>query len=200
MKLLTLSIPILFSTLFAGGCARDLVNAPETDYSIPPLLIFGRMMEKDDLDAVPDYERNQEVCKRTDAAFRRVDQLNDIADHIAASGKDLAQMQRSGYSCKRAQVANCINCRPYWVETCSATATPSDWDSIASYRKLLVGKYKRIEQEHLQAHKACVSYIQSEEMDIDELFALHKSALEPPEFLPTPTQPELEMAEWGWEP
>jgi len=200
MKLLTIAIAILLGTLFTGGCARDLVNAPETDYSVPPLLIFGRMLEKDELDAMPDYERNQEVCKRTDAAFRRVDQLNDIADRITATGNDLGQMQRSAYSCKRAKVADCINCTPYWIETCGAVAKPPEWDRTASYRKLLVGKYRSIEQEHLKAHKACVSYIQREGMNIDELFALHKSALEPPEFLPTPTQPELEMAEWGWEP
>jgi len=200
MKLRTLCIALLISILFTGGCVRDLVTAPETDYSVPPLLIFGRMLEKDALDAMPHYERNQEVCKRTDAAFRRVDKLNDIADSITATGNELGQMKRSAYSCKRTQAADCINCKPYWMETCSAAATPPNWEQTASYRKLLVGRYRRIEDEHLKAHKACVSYIQTTAMNIDELFALHKSALEPPEFLPTPTQPELEMSEWGWEP
>ena len=63
----------------------------------------------------------------------------------------------------------------------------------------LVRKYRRVEADHMDAHKACVAFITQQEMDIDELFALHNSALEPPEFLPTPTYPEMEMLESGWE-
>ena len=51
----------------------------------------------------------------------------------------------------------------------------------------------------MDAHNACVTFIIERDMDIDALFVLHNSALEPPEFLPTPTYPEMEMFELGWE-
>ena len=76
-----------------GGCARDLVTAPHQDWSVP-LVVYGRMLEKDALAQMPDYERNQEVCKRTDAAFRRVDYLNDLSDRITASGNEQSGCRR----------------------------------------------------------------------------------------------------------
>tara|TARA_B100000035_G_scaffold293128_1_gene282335 strand:- start:338 stop:568 length:231 start_codon:yes stop_codon:yes gene_type:complete len=73
------------------------------------------------------------------------------------------------------------------------------WDSTKKNRDKLISEYKAGNSIHLDAHKACVDYIVSEGLTQDEVFALHKSALEPPKFLPTPTFPELEMAEMGWE-
>ena len=64
------------------SCARDQVTHPHQDWSVP-LVIYGRMLDEETLAGMPSYERNQEVCKRTDAAFRRVDLLNDIEDRIA---------------------------------------------------------------------------------------------------------------------
>ena len=63
----------------------------------------------------------------------------------------------------------------------------------------LIAEYKAGNRIHLDAHRACVDYIVTEGLTTDEVFALPKSALGAPKFLPTPTYPELEMAEMGWE-
>ena len=189
---------VITCLMLLGGCARDLVTAPHQDWSVP-YIIYGRMLEKDALAQMPDYERNQEVCKRTDAAFRRVDYLNDLSDRITASGNELERMQKDAYSCERKKVADCITCDPYWMERCSNSEVSPVWDSTLAYRNNLVRKYRTLETEHVDAHKACIAFIIEQDMGIDALFVLHNSALEPPEFLPTPTYPEMEMFELGWE-
>lgn len=189
---------VMIFVMLLGGCVRDLVTAPHQDWSVP-LIVYGRMLEKDALARMPGYEQNQEVCKRTDAAFRRVDYLNDLSDRITASGNKLERMQKEAYACQRKKVADCITCEPYWTEQCGNSEVSPAWDSTLAYRNNLVRKHRRVEAEHMDAHKACVAFIIQQEMDIDELFALHNSALEPPEFLPTPTFPEMEMLESGWE-
>lgn len=180
------------------SCARDPVTRPQQDWSIP-LVVYGRMLDEETLAEMPSYERNQEVCKRTDAAFRRVDLLNDIEDRIAVLGAELNDLHRESHECRTVKVADCINCTPYRIEQCSYSAEHFMWDSTKKNRDKLIAEYKAGNRIHLDAHRACVDYIVTEGLTKDEVFTLHKSALEPPKFLPTPTYPELEMAEMGWE-
>ena len=161
------ALMICFTLL--GGCARDLVTAPHQDWSVP-LVVYGRMLEKDALAQMPDYERNQEVCKRTDGAFRRVDYLNDLSDRITASGNELERMQKDAYSCERKRMADCITCDSYWVEQCGNSEVSPAWDSILAYRNNLVRRYRRVETQHMDAHNACVTFIIERDMDIDLLW------------------------------
>lgn len=184
--------------VLVGSCARDMVTHPHQDWSVP-LVVYGRMLDEETLAGIPNYERNQEVCKRTDAALRRVDLLNDIDDRIATLGAELNDLHREAHECRTVKVADCISCTPYRVKKCSYNSEHYMWDSTKRNRDKLVSEYKAGNRVHLGAHQACVDYIVSEGLTQEQVFALHKSALEPPKFLPTPTYPELEMAEMGWE-
>ena len=199
MKVNTLSkVFCIGCCVLLTSCARDIVTHPQRDWSVP-LIVYGRMLDEKTLAGMPSYERNQEVCKRTDAAFRRVDLLNDIEDRIAVLGVKLNDLHRESHECRAVKVRDCINCTPYRIEQCSHNAEHFMWDSTKKNRVKLIAEYKAGNRIHLDAHKACVDYIVTEGLTQDEVFALHKSALEPPKFLPTPTYPELEMAEMGWE-
>ena len=96
-------------------------------------------------------------------------------------------------------MAECISYTPYKIEQCSYNAEHFMWNSTKKNRNKLLSDYKAGNRIHLEAHRACVDYIISERLTEDEVFALHKSALQPPKFLPTPTYPKLETAEMGWE-
>ena len=180
------SLLLVFTAIITllGSCSKYQVK--ELDYE-------DRLIDDEELLAMPAFERNQEVCKRSVLALQRAEILANISAQLSRIARAKDRIVTNGRTCHVEYQADCIHCGSKRVEDCYYDQSVSEvWDQL-EYRKAdLMRQASRVRGDGQKYYAQCAAYLS--DASADHALEIHLSGLEPPLFAPTPILP-VDMSE-----
>ena len=89
-----------------------------TKYQVKELAYADRLIDDEELLAMPGFERNQEVCKRSVLALQRAEILANISAQLSRIARAKDRIVTNGRTCHVEYHADCIHCGSKRVQDC----------------------------------------------------------------------------------
>ena len=185
--------PVMKPSFLLALTATTALLVSCSKYQVKELDYADRLIDDEELLAMPAFERNQEVCKRSVLALQRAEILANISAQLSRIADAKDRVITSGRTCHVEYQADCINCSSRRVQDCYYDESVSEvWDQL-EYRKAGLMRQASLVREDAQKHYAqCSAYLN--DATADHALEIHHSGLEPPLFAPTPILP-IDMSE-----
>ena len=178
MKILkTGSITVLLIACLTG--CRDFVILEDFEFPDP----VGRVVQEEKLVLMPGYQQSSLICSRTDLYLSREGRLANLDKAIKGVNSDLRWSAWWSNDCGIVARADCLYCDTEYDYECEYDPDEGWLEAMMKTRDEAKRNLVVLERKHKQAYQACFEFV--EKLTFKDRYDLHKSALEPPEFLPT---------------